>query len=788
MAKDKKSRMEMKAGAKAEKRTSKPGGAKKALKTPRNWMKALRRSIVIGTLLSSAVVGGVLWRWALRAIDDGLERPTWSVPGKVLSAPLVVWQGETLSPEALAVDLAAAGYARVPKAVQPGDFQVTEDALHVVLAPAQGPGWVVKAGESLITFAGGRVASVTPSAQLQLPPATLAVVRGADNESRSPVPLERIPKHMIQAVLAIEDTRFYDHLGIDPIGIGRAMAHNASKGGWVAGGSTLTQQLVKNLFLTSERTADRKVREALLSLAIERRKSKDEILALYLNEIYLGQAGGSSLCGVDAAAQAFFAKPIDRVSLAEAATIAGIIQSPNPYNPVRHPKEALERRDVVLARMAAVGFIDAAAFEAARQTSLGAHASASGRVSPWAVDLVVEQVEAKDEGRVSREALVLETTIQPQVQRLAEAALAAGLDEVIAGHPKLSGVQGAIIAVRARDGAVVAMVGGRDYGESAFNRVVNSPRQVGSTVKPLTMLAAFEAEPALSPATMFTDAAIERTVDGKVWTPTNYDQTWSGEVSLRAAMAKSRNIPAVLLAERVGLPALQGHLAKLGLSGATAFPSAALGGFSATPRELAGAYTVFSAGGAYHEPYLLRSVRAGDRVVDEHHPAKATVRYSERATFLAYDVLRSVMTEGTGARAADYGVGPGAAGKTGTTDDYSDAWFAGVSGPYAVVVWVGYDHPKSLGLTGGKVALPIWARFVDAVGLDGKERGAPSGLVAAEVCVLTGAPPCPECTETRSDWFTEGTVPVAACGAVPDPIEEAEGGWGRIGELFGLRG
>ncbi len=788
VAKDKKTRMELKAGAKPAKGPSKAGGAKKGAKAPSNWMKAVRRSLVIGTLLGSVVIGGVLWNWALGVVDDGLERPTWSVPGKVQSAPLVVWEGETLSPEVLAVDLAAAGYARVPHAVQPGDFQVTDDAVHVVLAPATGPGWAVKAGESLVTFAGGRVTSITPSSQLQLPPATLAVVRGADNESRSPVPLDRIPKHMIQAVLAIEDTRFYEHMGIDPIGIGRAMAHNAANGAWVQGGSTLTQQLVKNLFLTHERTADRKVREALLSLAIEKRKSKDEILALYLNEIYLGQAGGSSLCGIDAAAQAFFAKPIDRVSLAEAATIAGIIQSPNPYNPVRHPDDALARRNVVLARMAVVGFIDAATAESARQAPLGAHASARGRVSPWAVDLVVETVEAKDEGRVSREALVLETTIQPQVQRLAEAALTAGLAEVIAAHPKLSGVQGAVIAVRARDGAVVAMVGGRDYADSAFNRVVNSPRQVGSTVKPLTMLAAFEAEPALSPATVFTDAAIERMVDGKVWTPTNYDQAWSGEVSLRSAMAKSRNIPAVLLAERVGLPALQGHLAKLGLSRATAFPSAALGGFSATPRELAGAYTVFAADGAYHEPYLLRSVRSDDRVVEDHAPAKASVRYSERATFLAYDVLRSVMTDGTGAGAANYGVGPGAAGKTGTTDDYSDAWFAGVSGPYAVVVWVGYDHPKSLGLTGGAVALPIWARFVDAVGFDGKERKAPAGLVSAEVCVATGAPPCPACSETGTDWFTEGTVPVAACGVVPDPVEEAKGGWGRIGELFGLRG
>ncbi len=439
-----------------------------------------------------------------------------------------------------------------------------------------------------------------------------------------------------------------------------------------------------------------------------------------------------------------------------------------------------------IARMVEVGFLDAAAAEKARGAALGAHASAGGRTSPWAVDLAGEEVEAGDEGRVSRDALVVDTTIQPQVQRLAEAALAEGLKEVLAAHPKLSGVQAALIAVRARDGAIVAMVGGRDYGDSAFNRVVNSPRQVGSTVKPLTLIAAFEADPALSPATVFTDAAIERTVDGKSWAPTNYDHTWAGDLPLRAAIAKSRNIPAVLLAERVGLQTLKTRLGALGLSRATAYPSVALGGFSATPSELAGAYTVFAAEGAYHAPYLLRSVLKDDQVAADYPPAKATIRYSERATFLAYDVLHSVMTEGTGKAAATYGVGPGAAGKTGTTDDYSDAWFAGVSGPYAVVVWVGYDHPKPLGLTGGQAALPIWARFVDAVGFDVKGKSPPTGVVSAEVCLATGAAPCADCAETRTEWFTEGTVPEGTCGIVPEAAEAVKDGWQKIGELFGL--
>lgn len=783
--------MVMKSGAKpaAGKRPKggvRPSGGKSAPRgTFRSWLRAIGRSLAIGSVLGAAIVGGTLWRWALGVVDEGLEKPTWSVPGAVQSAPLVVWEGLTETPEELATDLAAAGYARVPKASQPGDFQVTADAVHVVLSPGKGPGWKVPAGEALVTFQGGRVSSISPDSQLELPPVTLAVVRGADNENRNPVPLERIPEAMVHAVLAIEDTRFYDHVGIDPLGILRAMTHNAMRQAWVEGGSTLTQQLVKNLFLTHERTADRKWKEALLSLALERRRTKDEILTLYLNEVYFGQAGGSSICGVDAAARAFFAKPIDRVSVAEAATIAGMIQSPNPYNPVRHPEEARARRDVVLARMADVGFLDAAAAKKAMESPLGAHASAAGRVSPWAVDLAVEEAEAGDEGRVAREALKVQTTIQPQVQRLAERAVSEGLAEVIAAHPKLAEVQTAVLVVRARDGAIVAMVGGRDYGDSAFNRVVNSPRPIGSTVKPLTMLLAFEGDPTLSPATLLSDAPLERTVDGKVWAPANYDGTFAGDLPLRDAVARSRNIPAVLLAERVGLQNLKSGLVGLGLSRATAWPSASLGGFSATPAELAGAYTVFAAKGAWHRPSLIRAITAGKEVQDFGPPA-ATVRYSERATFLAWDVMHSVMTDGTAKAASKYGVGAGAAGKTGTTDDYADAWFVGTTGPYVTVVWVGYDKPKAMGVTGGQAALPIWARLVDAVGFDDRGLAAPDEVVQAEVCVATGAPPCPDCAATRMEWFTAGTVPEPACGLLPQAGQAIEDGWQKIGELFGL--
>ncbi len=737
-------------------------------------------------MLAGGIVGYVEWRWATGAVDEGLEGPVWSVPGRVTSAPLEWWPGLQATPEELALDLSAAGYARVTKAVQPGDFQVGNEALHLVLKPEAGAGYEVKAGEVLVTFRNGRIKSISPAGKLVLPPATLALVRGRDNENRSPVPLARIPENMVNAVLAIEDARFYEHEGIDPIGIARALFRNAVEGAWTQGGSTLTQQLVKNVFLSHERTAERKWKEALITVAVENRLSKDEILELYLNEIYLGQSGGSSVCGVDAAARAYFGKPVERVTVSEAATIAGMIASPNPYHPVRHPEASQARRDRVIDRMQEVGFIDAAVAKVARASTLVTHPAVSSRVSPWAVDLAIEEAESGDEGRLARDALSVQTTIQPQLQRLAEKAVSEGAAELVAAHPELEKVQVALAVVRARDGAIVAMVGGRDYGTSAFNRVVNSPRPIGSTVKPLTALAAFEADAALSPGSLLEDAPIERVVDGKTWAPANYDGQFAGPIALRDAIAKSRNIPAVLLAEHVGLDALRSRFRSIGLAGATAYPSASLGGFSATPGELAGAYTVFAADGAFHAPYLVRAVRDENTTLSETVPRKAAVRFSPRSTFLARDMMRSVMAEGTGKAASKYGVGQGAAGKTGTTDDYADAWFAGVSGPHAVVVWVGFDKPRTMKLTGGVAALPTWARFVDAVGQDDTVASAPEGLEQVEVCVATGAPPCAGCEATRPEWFTVGTVPQAQCSQIEAAAEAVKTGWEKLGEMLGL--
>lgn len=753
------------------------GGTRRLLRDLGRWLALRLGALAVGALLGLAAVVGVLYRQALADVDALLEAPVWSESGRVLSGPIELWPGLVADRDEVAADLQRAGYARVPAAKQAGDFEVGEDRLKILAPAAEGPGWSVDKAEVVLTFADGRVALAGGKARVRLAPTELAGVRGPENEARRPVPLEEIPAHVVHAVLAMEDARFREHEGLDPLGIARALLVNAWSGQTVQGGSTLTQQLVKNLFLTQERSYERKAREALLAVALERRRSKDEILELYLNEIYLGQVGGASVCGLDQAARAYFGKPVQRLELGEAAALAGIISAPNRYSPLKHPEAALERRDLVLARMAEVGWLDPAQVQAERDRPLQVHALAAGRRAPWAVDAALGEVEeALGEGAVAARGLTVHTTINPALQRLAERAVAEAAAELDQAFPKAAGAELALVAVRVKDGAIVALVGGRDYAQSQFDRALVGRRQVGSTVKPLTWLFAFDSDPALSPATVVQDEPIERVVDGKRWSPGNYDGAWVGPISLREALVQSRNVPAVLLAERVGMRSLAARWKDAGLSTATDWPSAALGSFGATPVEVAGAYSAFPRGGSVVRPALVRGATDVGGAVLYEAPAAGSSRIAgAAATFLAADVMRQVITRGTGKKAGSYGVQGPVGGKTGTTDDGRDAWFAGFTDELAVVVWVGFDRDRALGLTGSQAALPAWARFVAASGtMDGRVT-VPDGLAQVEVCASTGLPPCGDCEQTTTDWFQAGHAPDKDCGL------------GRLGLLDKLR-
>lgn len=760
----------------------KGGGALK-----RAWAFFLRVSLgaLLGLLVGVGVVLGGLYRAALEDVDQVVAGPVWSSSGRVLSGAQVVWTGLLLTADELATDLSAAGYVRAPKAARPGDFQVGDDAVLVNVPPVKGPGYSTSSGEVLVTFRDGRVASVSPKGKATFAPAELAAVRGAENETRRVVPLAELPDHVVKAVLAMEDSRFYDHEGVDPIGIARALIVNVLAGDTVQGGSTLTQQLAKNLFLGAERTLQRKAREALLAVALERRLSKAELLELYLNGVYLGQASGASVYGVDQAARAFFGKPASRLDLGEAATLGGIISAPNRYNPLQHPDKARERRDITLDRMAAVGWAANDKVEAEKKRPLTTNPSVGGRRAPWVVDAAVGALEdSLGPGSVAARGVTITTTLQPALQRLAERAVATSLAELDREHPKARGAQMALVALRVSDGAVVALVGGRDYNQSPYNRALAARRQIGSTVKPLTALFAFEDDEALSPATVLDDSPIERVEDGKPWKPRNYDGTFLGPVTVRQALSQSRNIPAVLLSERVGMHDLATKWKSLGLSTATSWKSSALGGFDATPVELAGAYSVFPGGGTWHRPVLVRSAVDSDGAVLWTEEPVAARRTSARAAFLATNILEDVVRTGTGSAAARYGAKGAVAGKTGTTDDARDAWFAGFSRDYVVVVWVGFDRARDLGLTGSQAALPAWARFMAGTGSLSGSFQPPADVEQATVCAESHLPARPACPATEPEWFSRGSVPAELCPAHAGPLQQvgaaATSVWDRL--------
>jgi len=768
------------AGAKARPRKTK--GAKAAPVSWKRWL--LTEVAVLGAGVSAGLViaGGFLWQRAVADVDAYLAAPQRPVPGVIWSAPMSLREGQRVSMATLAGDLLAAGYERSDKAGPRdgavGTFSVNADGFSVWTAPF--PGGPRAGGSHALTIRDGLLTEVEPGSRALLHPTVLATVGDLDAQ-RVDVKLADLSRWVEPALLTMEDARFRQHHGVDPIGLLRAILRNSVAGQEVQGGSTLTQQLAKNLFLSSERRLQRKVREAFFAAALESKLSKDELLELYLSEVYLGQMGGLPLHGVEAAARSWFGKSASRLELHEAAAIIGVIPAPNSYSPVRHPEKAQSRRDLVLSKLHERGAIDDDELAAAKAQPLALRGLEPSRVrrAPYAVDVAVEQAEvALGQGALATGGYQVYTHIQPALQRAAEEAVAAGMAALEAENPELANAQVALVAVDVRDGGVVAMVGGRSYATSPFNRAIDAHRQAGSTVKPLTLLAGVELD-LFTPATVFDDQPLTRTFDGTRWTPRNYDGRFVGEITARRAIETSRNIPAVLMAEKVGATRLQRFYTEAGLPDATQLPSAALGGFLVTPLELAGSYTVFADGRAAR-PRVLDRVTGGDGGEVLAFPADRSVLASPRSAAVALSVLEGVLTHGTGAGAARYGV-KGAAGKTGTTDNGRDAWLVGLTPEIAVAVWVGLDQ-GDLGRTGGEVAMPVWARFIAASGTGGTfDR--PEGMVSVTLCPESGQVASAECPTTTSDWFPANQVPTTACALHGAPEERP----GLLGRLFGRR-
>ena len=524
---------------------------------------------------------------------------------------------------------------------------------------------------------------------------TLIANRGETGGST--VTIRELPRYLPQAFVSIEDRRFYQHYGIDPIGISRAIFRNLTGGRLSEGGSTLTQQLAKNLFLTQERTASRKVQEAILALWLERNYSKDQLLELYMNRVYFG----SGAYGVEAAAQKYFGKSARAVTVAEAAVLGGLVQAPSRLAPNRNPEGAAERAALVIAAMVRDGAIkdqDAKiALASPAKSRRIAGAGSANYAADWIVDVLDDYVGAIESD------IIVQTTLEPGLQRMAEQALVAELD---AKGAKQDVTQGALVAM-SPDGAIRAMIGGRNYTESQFNRAVAAKRQPGSAFKPFVYLTALEN--GYSPDSPLMDAP----VNIKGWRPENYSREYFGEVTMQKALAMSLNTPVVRLIQELGPRSVARTAQRLGISSPLQpLPSLALGTSEVTPLELTAAYAAFANGGTAVIPHAILQVKstAGKVIYTRQARDLGRAMTLEQATQMN-QMMRETLLSGT-ARKAELPGWP-AAGKTGTTQDHRDAWFVGYTGHLVTGVWVGNDDGEEMKkVTGSGLPAEIWNRFM----------------------------------------------------------------------------
>jgi penicillin-binding protein 1B len=704
-------------------------------------------------------------------------------------ATFVYTAGQSLAPgvNVRAVDLVGTlrrlKYAEtVRPPVGPGQFHRRAGAWEIYLRAPDGPGSPGPPRRVRLDLAGDRITGLIgggkPLAATALEPEVLA---GADDrvaEEYRPARLSEIPRVLVDAVIAIEDHRFRDHRGLDLRSVARAAWVNARAGRVTQGGSTITQQLIKNRLLGARRTFGRKVGEAWLAFVLEWRYSKDQLLEAYLNEVYLGQHGALAVRGVGAASRVHFRKEVHQLTLAEAALLAGMIRAPNGYAPASNPTRARARRDVVLGRMRELGKIDERAHRAALRQAIRSGAGAGdGQPAAYFADYARQELEERygtdaiSAGRGAR----IYTTLDMALQRFAENAILRGLDRLETRYPHLrrrprsDRLQAALVALDPETGEIRAMVGGRDHSLTQFNRVSLARRQAGSTFKPFVYATALTKRGGavrFTAASLLDDSPVTVRAGKRLWSPRNYDDRYEGRVSVRRALEGSLNAATVRLARTVGLIKIVGTARALGMESRLApVPAVALGAFEVTPLQIARAYLPFANGGVRPPaPITIRAVFEGDgEGLASGETERATRVLSPAEAYLMTSLLEGVINAGTGASARALGVRGPVAGKTGTTNDGRDAWFVGYSPTLVALVWVGFDSGAPHRLSGAQAALPIWADFMRQAlwAYAAPAFAIPPGITIASIDATTGMQATRFCPVSQPEAFLAGTEPRA---------------------------
>ena len=721
------------------------------------WASTL--GVVLGVCLIAA--GGLVLYAESRLSSLVLGGLGESFSTRLYSAPYALADGSTAPPERVLARLERLDYRRVAgEPAGPGEFEWQPPGqLTVWLRGFDAPVGKVEAGRRDLEWRGDRWSLSTSSAPVVFEPELAAELSGAKKVRREPAASEEIPDALKHAVIAAEDRRFYSHWGIDPRGIARALWHDVSGRAGLQGGSTITQQLSKNLFLTPKRTFKRKLAEAGLALYLELRFSKDRILTLYLNDIYLGQQGPVSVAGVKAAARFYFGKRLNELTIAECATIAGLIRSPYRYNPFRDPEQALSRRDFVLGNMRDEGFITDAQLEQERARPLGVKESpqAPGQARDadyFSAEVVRQLLPRFGEETLYRHGLAIYTTMDALLQRDAQRA-------VSAARP-----QAALVAIDPANGNVLALSGGRDFARSQFNRATQARRQPGSAFKPFVYGAALER--GLTAATILEDKPRQyaRDLSSGTWDPRNYEGVYFGTATVRQALAHSLNAATLDLEQKIGVPAVVEFARRMGIESPLREDlGLALGDSEVTLLELTAAYAPFADGGFRSPPRLVVAVVDAEGSVLEDEPPRRDSVLDAATAFLMTSLLQSVVAQGTGKPLAAWGWSRPTAAKTGTTNDGRDAWFVGYTPSLLAGAWVGDDQHRSIRATGAKNALPVWVTFMKAASQDFErlDFSRPAGLVDVVIDPQSGLRAVSGYPQRVTEIFKDGTQPTQDC-------------------------
>jgi len=745
-----------------------------AVNGPKRWRGVRWRYVAIGALFAGFFAGGFYLAGVYGQISELIEQRKAALTSSVFSAPAYLEPGQDIDQLRLLDRLRRLSYTRVTAVAKPGEYAQAPDRIIIFRRPFRWGASEIPGALINLTLDDGTIKVIKDSAGAQNPrallePQVIGRLMSDAPAERVETPLGDLKPFVVHGLLATEDRYFYYHPGFDPIRIVEAAWADLRARRLGQGASTITQQLART-FLTRERSFTRKFREAAIALVLEIRLRKDEILERYINDVPMGDYHGVPIYGLPMAARYLFGKDLHEVTPAEAATLIGMIQAPSMYDPRRHPDQSRKRRDTVLAVMHRAGLLDDEQFAAARSTPIQVAADFPVRPAPYFVDYIGALVQRLPGFNGNLQGVTVYTTLDPELQQTAEKSVLDNLARLEKAHRRLrSGaepLESSMVAIDVQDGAIRAMVGGRNYGATQFNRAAMAQRQPGSAFKPIVYLTALD--PARNPIDRpFTLASVlpDRPMSFGGWTPVDYERSYRGQVTAVDALADSLNVPTAYLGSLLGPAPMIKTAHDMGIGEKLPDNLAiSLGAGDTTLLELTSAYQVFAAAGVARPPYALESVIDGQGHLVYQHQIVTKQMITPAVAYLITGALREVMKYGTAASSKVLGVDFPAAGKTGTTEDYRDAYFIGYTPNLVCGVWVGFDTPRNIGLTGAQAALPAWAAFMNGtVPESSPDFAVPDGVVMATIDPQSGGLATPACPRRVTVPFLQGTAPHRFC-------------------------